>query len=242
MLVQTIDGGGRVADNQYDFNAIHFHRCQVHRMNRLAIPLTLLLVASGCKNRSDADVDDMPRLTQIDRAFLNRDFDSALPQALNYVEDYPRSCQGWSLLGWIYLETDEHEKANDCFDKSLNINPKWDNAYVAKGVMYRKDGDNERARQSYLKAISIVPDNAEAYSSLLVIELINGNDQMAVEYGEKAWALRKDLPSIPANLAMAYHYLGNHAKRDRYYQDAERLGYARLQTLKDVFEGRSSIR
>jgi tetratricopeptide (TPR) repeat protein len=211
-------------------------------MHRLGLSGMLLIIAIGCNGRFDPIAEDVPRLEKIDRTFVEGEFDRARALATEYIEDYPRSHQAWSLLGWIHLENNEFEEADECFNKSLSINPKWDNAYVGKGVMYRKAGDNERAKHSYLKAISIVPNNAEAYSSLLVIELMNRNDQKAVEYGEKAWALRRDLPSIPANLAMAYHYLGDHAKRDHYYKQAERLGYARLQTIKDVFDGKASIR
>jgi Flp pilus assembly protein TadD len=139
------------------------------------------------------------------------------------------------------LKTDQVDKANECFDKSLSINPRWDNAHVGKGAAYRKSGDNDNARKSYLKAIDIVPNNAEAFSSLVVIELLEGNHKKAVEYGEKGWALRKDLPIIPANLAIAYHYLGDYSRRDQYYKQAKRLGYHNLQTLKDIMDGKASI-
>ena len=115
--------------------------------------------------------------------------------------------------------------------------PMW-----AKGATYRSLGDNENARKSYLEAIRILPENAEAYSSLLVIELLEGNDEKAVEYGEKAWGYRKDLAGIPANLSVAYHYLGEPDKRDYFYKEAEKLGYHRLETLVDIFEGRSGLR
>ena len=75
-----------------------------------------------------------------------------------------------------------------------------------------------------------------------MIEIAEGNDAKAVEYGEKAWALRKNLASIPANLAIAYHLVGNTAKRDEFYQHAERLKYHRLDTLQDIFTGKKSIR
>jgi hypothetical protein len=75
-----------------------------------------------------------------------------------------------------------------------------------------------------------------------VIELVEGNDAKAVEYGERAWALRKDLPSIPANLAIAYHYLGNPKKRKEFYGHAKRAGYPDLQALDDIISGKTSIR
>jgi tetratricopeptide (TPR) repeat protein len=186
--------------------------------------------------------EDMRRLEEIDQRFIDGDFDYAVQEFTKYVEAYPVSFKGWNLLGWAYLKTNKLEKAQECFDKSLSINPKYDNAYVGKGSMCRTKGDHDSARKSYLEAISIVPDDPEAYASLLVIELLEGNDAKAVEYGEKAWAIRQDLPGIPANLAVAYHYLGDNSKRDQYYKHAERLGYHALGTIKDIFDGKTSIR
>jgi len=207
-------------------------------MNRNYLIAAISLAAAvGCTSRTN----DLPWLTKIDQALNTGDFDYSLKEAAKYVEKYPDSCEGWSALGWATAKTDDLDRAQECFDKCLKINPQWDNAYVGKGVTYRKAGDLDNARKSYLEAVRIVPDNAEAYSSLLVIEVMEGDNKKAVEYGQKAWALRQDLASIPANLAVAYHFLGDIARRDQYYKHAERLGYHRLQTLKDIFDGKVSI-
>jgi tetratricopeptide (TPR) repeat protein len=179
---------------------------------------------------------------EIENSFNVGDLDYALRELKGYVAEHPDSYRGWSLLGWVYAKTDELEKAGECFDRSLGINPEWDNAHVGKGVIYRSMGDLNKARESYCAAIKIAPDNPEAFSSLLVIELMEGNDEKAVEYGEKAWALRKDYAAIPANLAVAYHYFGDYSKRDEFYKEAVRLGYPDPQRIKDIFSGKTSIR
>jgi Flp pilus assembly protein TadD len=211
-------------------------------MNRFsALALLLVLSFAGCKDAAKTASDDAGRLEKIDRKFNDGDFEYTVRESMNYVQTYPRSFKGWGLLGWAYVKTDQLDKAQESFDKSLTLNPKWDNAYVGKGAMYRKKGENGNARKSYLKAIELLPENAEAYSSLLVIELLEKNNKRAVEYGEKAWALRKDSPTIPANLAVAYHYLGDKSKRDQFYEHAARLGYHRLESLKDIFDGKTSL-
>ncbi len=212
-------------------------------MNRLlVVALVSVLCGVGCTKVADMVSEDARRLGGIERMFDNGEYEQALPEATKYVQEYPRAFQGWALLGWIQVKVDNLDEAVECFDKALAFNPKWDNAHVGKGAAYRKKGDTDNARKSYLEAIRIVPDNPEAFSSLLVIELLDGNDEEAIEYGEKAWALRKDLPSIPSNLAVAYHYMGDYSKRDQYYEEAERLGYHKLRTLQDIFDGNISIR
>jgi Flp pilus assembly protein TadD len=209
-------------------------------MNRRAVIVLISLIGlAGCTALHKAN--ETARLQKIDRSFTRGEIDYALTEARKFVQEYPRSHQGWNLLGWIYLKKDDLRNAEESFDKALSIDPKWDNAHVGKGAMYRKLGDNAKARESYLKAISLAPDNAEAYASLLVIELLERNNKTAVTYGEKAWALRKDSGQIAANLSVAYHYVGDYSKRDQYYREAMRLGYSDLEKLRNIFEGKTSL-
>lgn len=204
-------------------------------MRTLSTLLLLLIVFTGCDQLTSTS-EDLPRLMAIDKRLANGDYDYALTAAKKYVDEYPDSFNGWSVLGWAHLKSDELEHAKSCFEKSIAINPDWDNAYVGKGVMYRKMGQHDLARESYLAAIQILPENPEAYSSLLVIELLEGNNDKAIEYGEKAWGFRKNLASIPANLAIAYHYAGNQAQRDRYFKHAKDLKYHALDKLQAIFD------
>lgn len=181
-------------------------------------------------------------LRTLDSMFRNGEYEATIENAEDFVKKYPVSYKGWNLLGWAYLKTGNFEKAEESFNESIKINDKWDNVYVGKGILYRKMGLLEKAKENYLISISIESDNPEAFSSLLVIELLEGNDKKAIEYGEKAWALRKDLSTIPANLAIAYHYNGEFDKRDEYYDIAERLGYSSLNRMKEIFEGKKTIR
>ncbi len=208
----------------------------------LIILLVSSLVFSSCAESTERSIDNIPRLVEINRILTSGNAEKARVEATQYVQDYPHSFQGWGLRGWVSLDFDEVESAVGFFDKALILNPKWDNAYVGKGVAFRKLGDNHKARAAYLQAISIAPKNPEAFSSLLVIELSDGNSERAVEYGEKAWALRKDHPNIAANLAVAYHYFGNQEKRDLYFEHAVRLGYSNIEAVRNIFNGTDSIR
>lgn len=204
---------------------------------RIVLPLFLvtLFALVGCS-------DEEARLQKLDAKLNRGEYDSVIEEMQDFLKDHPKSAKGHVLLGWAYAKTDQLEKGEQHFDKALALDPKWDNAYVGKGVIARTRGDLGAARNCYLKAIDLVPENAEAFSSLLVIEVLERNDKKAVEYGEKAWGLRKDLATIPANLAIAYHYTGQVEKRDEMYGHAERLGYHQLDTLRSIFAGDVSLR
>jgi Tfp pilus assembly protein PilF len=195
----------------------------------------------GCDDNTSSSVGDVQRLATIDERFNLGAFDYARTVMQQYIKNYPQSVDGWNLLGWTYAKTDELDKANESFDKSLQLDPKNDNAYVGKGVIFRKQGNNEQAKASYLKAIEIKPNNAEAFSSLMTIEIMAGNNDKAVEFGERAWALRKDLAGIPANLAIGYHLIGDHAKRELFFEKAKSMKYHNMEGLKDIFDGKTEI-
>ncbi|MEO0796525.1 MAG: tetratricopeptide repeat protein [Verrucomicrobiota bacterium] len=194
---------------------------------------TLLLIAislAGCTKS-----EDIIRLSEIEERLYSGQYDLVVEDLNAYLRDYPESSHGWNTLGWTYIKTDRIKEGEACFQKSISLNPESDNAYVGLGAMNRILGNTDKARQNYMRAISIVPENPEAYASLVAIELMEGNYNKAVEYGELAWDLRKDYGTIPANLAIAYHYAGNEAKRDEYFEHAKRLNYHNLTGLKEVF-------
>lgn len=196
-------------------------------------------IAAGMMS-SDEKLDS--KLLSLDKQFNQGDFEGVIKDATDYLKTHPDSYMAWSQLGWANLKLDDEEEAKICFNRAIEIEPQWDNAYVGLGVLCRMQDNLSGARTNYLKAISIVPDNAEAFSSLLVIELMDGNDSKAVQYGEKAWALQKNDPTIAANLAIAYHYLGDTEKRDVFFEYAKVLGYYNLDTIQDIIDGKASIR
>ena len=206
----------------------------------MAAAMVTLLVFTGCTNVLEK-TDDTNRIRKIDKKLAERDFNNALRESKKYVDDYPESAAGWCVLGWAYAKSGDPSKAHECFDKSLKrlilagTTPSWE-----KELRIGPKGKTRMQKNPTLKAIKLVPDNAEAYSSLLVIELLDGNYKQAVAYGEKAWRLRKDLASIPGNLSIAYHYLGNNAKRDEFFKHSERLEYHGLETLQQIFDGEMS--
>ncbi len=203
--------------------------------------LMLLLFFVGCEESIGTSTRDIARLERIDARFKAGELDYALRETTKYTAEYPSCDQGWCLRGWTHAKLDELDAAVDSFERAIELNPRNDNAYVGLGVIHRKEGNLGAARDAYSQAIQILPNNAEAFSSLLVIEILEGNYEKAVEYGEKAWALRKDLPSIPANLAIAYHYVGNEARKQHYYNEAKRLEYHQLDLVEQIFDGTLAI-
>lgn len=196
--------------------------------------LGCVCLIQGC-DKKKAATDDLQALALNDSTIKRGEFDSALLDCRAYIKEYPNSFTGWCLLGWAHLGKEEMKEAQQCFEQSIAINSQSDNAYVGMGVISRKQGDILSARKSYLKAIQIRPENGEAYSSLAVIEMMDKNFDKAVEFGEMAWKLNASHPSIAANLSIAYHYKGDLANRDIYFDHAKALGYSKLERVQRIF-------
>ena len=151
----------------------------------------------GCEDFSKSPTRDIPRLEGINTHFMAGEFEYTLSETTKYTAEYPNCYQGWRLHGWAHAKLDNLDAAVDSFEKAIQLNSQADNAYVGLGVVHRKKGNLNAARDAYSEAIRIEPDNAEAFSSLMVIEIIEKDYPEAIEHGEKAWAIRKDLGKYP---------------------------------------------
>lgn len=206
-------------------------------MSRIGGILAVSFFLWGCDQVKQEPEQDLAKIQSINSSFETGDYEAARNEVESYTEKYPECHQGWRLYGWSHAKLNELEEAAVGFNKAIELNPQADNAYVGLGVVKRKKGDLSGAREAYAEAIKIAPKNAEAFSSLLVIEIIDKDYRKAVEYGERSWALRKDLASIPANLAVAYHFLGNDEKKFYFYNEAKKLRYHLIENIDEIFEG-----
>ncbi|OAV69587.1 photosystem I assembly protein Ycf3 [Bacteroidales bacterium Barb6XT] len=77
--------------------------------------------------------------------------------------------------GIYYMDLGESEKAIDCFQEAIDINPEDAEAYCYMGVVYANLGEFENVNACYQKAADINPENAEIYNEMRR-RLINTND------------------------------------------------------------------
>ncbi|MCA9698035.1 MAG: tetratricopeptide repeat protein [Myxococcales bacterium] len=231
-------------------------------MRRAAVPVLLILLLGCDRERPQKDSpaeavgvpvevdaqgelkpivpdDDAARISRFDNMLNQGAYTQMIEEIPVYLETYPNSYKAHHLLGWAYIRSDRLDEAMAAFDKSIELNPQWDNAYVGQGVVWRKRGDQDKAVASYRKAIAVNPKAAEAYSSLTAIELARGNYQEAYEVGGKAWELSdKHDGTIAANFAIACHYAKQDKQRDEMIEHARKLGYASIDRLDELASGK----
>ena len=75
------------------------------------------------------------------------------------------TAEEWEVKGIDFLEWGEYEKAIECFDKAIELDPNDADAYNNRGVAYYNLEEYERAIEDYDKAIALDPNYAKAYEN-----------------------------------------------------------------------------
>ena len=66
----------------------------------------------------------------------------------------------------IFKELGENQKAKECYEKAIEINPNYVDAHYNLGVIFKELGENQKAKDCYEKAIEINPNYVNAHNNL----------------------------------------------------------------------------
>ena len=104
-------------------------------------------------------------------------------------------------LSWGYFI-----RAIECFEKAIELNPDYADAYHSLGYAHHKTIDFTKAIDCFEKAIELNPDNPRTYYRLGNSYVIRHHYPKAIECFEKAIELHPDFAKAYNNLG--YVYLG----------------------------------
>ena len=117
----------------------------------------------------------------------------------------PRHLDANYLLGTLYAECGDLEKAKQHLTKAASINPTSPMVQVNLGNVYRKLGTPELAVSSYSRARQLMPTLYQAHLGLGSALLELGEDhEKALECFQKALSLAPGTPEIYHQLAMLF--------------------------------------
>jgi len=210
-------------------------------MNSFRIWLVLPLLALGCINRTTSDGAASKELESLD-ALRQQDPEAAAGKLKTHLQQSPEDDLAWVLLGHCHDDLKQVAEAEVAYTKALEINPNQFQALTGMGIQCRKKQAYAEAMSFYRRAIAIDPQYAQAYSSMSIIALKQNNDAEALEFAKQGYNLDPADPALAANLAVAYHYNGQLALRDKLTAEAERLGYKKIAILKQFYSGEMSVR
>lgn len=116
----------------------------------------------------------------------------------------------------------DHEKAFKYINRALRINPKFRDAYLLKGSIYRNLGNFERAVSSYETAVQQDPNFVVGYLWLGSLYEMK-NNAICMEYYTTAYRLDPKNPDVIYSLAYAKQKFGKEKAATSLYRKMIRL-------------------
>ena len=101
------------------------------------------------------------------------------------VDETTKWFQGGNNAG----DKKEYDKAIECYQKAIEINPDFADAYYNMGIAYRHKENYDKAIECYQKVIEIDPEDADAYNNMGVAYCQKGMKISAADYLYKAGLL-----------------------------------------------------
>jgi tetratricopeptide (TPR) repeat protein len=128
-------------------------------------------------------------------------------------------------MGTVHLEKGENEQAIGLFNKAIEGNPKYVDAYYNRAIAFRRQGLNELAISDYTKALELNPKDARSYVNRGNVYLEKGRLDDAISDYTKALEVDPKDAIIYYNRSYAYY---SKKDFDRSWEDvnkARALGY-----------------
>jgi tetratricopeptide (TPR) repeat protein len=130
------------------------------------------------------------------------------PLARKMVAERPNDPHALFLLGMVDLEAGNDVESRQEFNRSLQLDPKNNDARYYLAMLDERQGNFDAARQGLEEVVKADPNHAGAQQELGVIRLRQGDAAGARTALEIALKLRPDIPQTHYQLALVYARLG----------------------------------
>jgi tetratricopeptide (TPR) repeat protein len=147
-------------------------------------------------------VEALSQIVLIDLA--NGDSEKALKRVLAQIEASPQNPVLHNLLAKLYVQRKELKKAEESFNKSIELEPNYVASYIDLGSLYVRDKQFDQAIQKLDEALKVRPNGVQIYMLRGVIyDQARKYDQAQIEY-EKALKIDPSFAPAANNLAWIY--------------------------------------
>jgi Tfp pilus assembly protein PilF len=123
-------------------------------------------------------------------------------------------------LGVQFYNQREFLKAIQSYQKVIELDPTYIEAYNNLGIIYQEIGDFDRAFRAYQKSIEINPQYEKGYNNLGILFYLKGRNEEALEAFQKALAINSNNIESHINLGVLYKKQGQLNKAIESYQKA----------------------
>jgi tetratricopeptide (TPR) repeat protein len=137
--------------------------------------------------------------------------------------DWLTSSEGLFYTGLLFFLSNDYHKALSYFERVIEKNPNYADAYFYIGYCKRKLGNYTEAVEAYKQAIRIKPDYADAYCDLGVVYGELGRYTEAIEAFKQAIRVNPDYADAYYNLGVVYGELGRYAEAIEAFKQVIRI-------------------
>ncbi|GAB2567243.1 tetratricopeptide repeat protein [Gracilibacillus alcaliphilus] len=158
----------------------------------LILCAALLALMTGCSLLSSTDTS-FPR-DEYDNWYAQEQFDTALADINQRLEDYPEDAYLLNEKGYILNELERYEEAQKTLEEAVEIDDQSDSAYTNLALSLNELGEYEQAIVAAQKAIDISENEPEQFINMGNAHSMLERDEKALEYYDKALEIDPTTP------------------------------------------------
>jgi tetratricopeptide (TPR) repeat protein len=91
-------------------------------------------------------------------------FQQAIAQFDKAIETQPDNFEAWHFKGSAWANLRKYDKALECYEKAISINPRYAESYFNLGLLYEQQNDKQTACTYFLKAEELGKSNMNDYT------------------------------------------------------------------------------
>lgn len=143
-----------------------------------------------------------------------------LRNEIKYAKTFPNNPGNFLNIGITLFSLKQDNKAVGYLKKAIELNPKFDMAYLVLGMVYKEKAECEKAVLNLKKAISINPKYADAWTVLGMIYDTRHKSPEAEKALKKAIEIHPLHPVARNSLGVVYQNQGRFKKAEKEYRKA----------------------
>lgn len=156
--------------------------------------LSLIVIFESTAQQTSSEIYDAAYL-----AYNDSNYEKAISLFNSLETSYQDSIEYHLIIGICYSETGDNVLAIESYNRCLEIDAAFDQAYIQRGISYFSSGKNALSISDFKNAILINPDNPEVYLNMGTVMLDSGDQNGACIQWNKAKELGLDVANQMIN-------------------------------------------
>ena len=120
------------------------------------------------------------------------------------IAQYPEEPVLYNFKGTCFYSLKQYNKAVDCYQKAIKINPDYAEAHYNLANVFHEIGRIDAAIKGYEQATHFKPDYPEAFNNLGLVFQEIGKFKLAITSYEKALTIKPDYAEVHSNIGKLY--------------------------------------